>query len=341
MNESETQPQEDSASRYTDRTDAAAMKERIAEAIPNGGGCTEAWEALSSLRSDEDSSRRDFLKTVSAAGASASLASMGIVRVEADKPQRVEEPEVKRTLGDEHVQSLIAALNEPRVYTERAALQKGSIGYQSIMMTILPTAVGNIVHGEWSDGTSAAQYYFRTAKKTRELPEKYRNIPRADDAILTAQSGDVVLTRLATQKELQAMFHRFEIDSPEEAIAATSSEMEGFHLKAESGGELKEAQVTSLGSSVAQTEVADRIAKAENVEMISDSSTTDAEEPTVGTAGLTNCNEDWCWRCVKSSGTCAACYGSCFTIVGPACALCIIPLCGATGWACGKCLKCT
>lgn len=52
--------------RSNDRTDNAI--EQVNDAVEDGGGCTEAWEALSDLRESTNSNRRNFLKNVTIAG---------------------------------------------------------------------------------------------------------------------------------------------------------------------------------------------------------------------------------------------------------------------------------
>lgn len=85
MNESETQPQEDSASEHTERTgaevDSEDAIERVSKAVDDGGGCTEAWEAMSAIRNESNSEmpktgRRSVIKSILTASG-ISLAGIG------------------------------------------------------------------------------------------------------------------------------------------------------------------------------------------------------------------------------------------------------------------------
>lgn len=51
------------------KTDVDDVAEQVNEAVQDGGGCTETWEALSDLREQSDTSRRKFLRTMSTGAA--------------------------------------------------------------------------------------------------------------------------------------------------------------------------------------------------------------------------------------------------------------------------------
>lgn len=240
-------------------------------------------------------------------------------------------------MTDDHVQSLLTALNDPEVRTERAATQTNSVGNVSITVTRLPTEVGDIVHSEQENGTTEAQYYFKDSRATGKLPERYRDLPNAEDAILTGLADNAVLSRLATQRESQAMFQRLDAD-PTEELAFTTSEIDGFRVKYETDdGNVQTVQINTPGTSPAYTEATEAITKQGRVESVSDQDQQTQDESTI--TPEQDCSQPWCWRCLQATGGCGACVAAC-SAVGPGCATRLVAFCTSGGYACGTCIQC-
>ena len=247
----------------------------------------------------------------------------------AKRPERADPEAIDEALDDPKVQSIMEELGFPKVLPNRSVTTTEATEEITVRVTHIPTQVGSITYGIRADGTTEAMFPFKDVRGRGLLPEVYRNLPQADSAILKGLEDDVVLTRLATDRERDAMLDDLDID-PETASAYIDSKTEEFTLKYTDENDTVQ-QVDVTGGSVYSESAIDEFGY---------------HKPTTDDGGLSimdhngKCDQaDWCWRCLQTAGACGACYASC-SAVGPGCALCITAFCGGGGYACTGCIDC-
>lgn len=285
------------------------------------------------LREDDeqnwtDGTRRRFLQRVSAVGGAFVASTASVSRVTASPSERATADDVQAVLDDPKVQSLLDSLDSPRVLPHRAAARSADLESQSMEITIVPTVAGDIVHGTRESGETQAHLRFESIRSSGQIPEQYRSLPNADSAILKGLDDGVVLTRLATERELSAMVNDLDIN-PGNVIAFTSSERDEFTLKYLDADDEVQTHIVDGARIYSESTVGEFSYR----EVTPSSSNLD--EPTT----MVDCSTDWCWRCAMASGGCGACVASC-SAVGPGCALCLMAMCGASGFAYSACVDC-
>lgn len=274
--------------------------------------------------------RRKFLKQASAVGGAVTVSQLGVSKVRASPTERANDADVQSALEDPKVQSLLEALGSPKVLARRAAVRTKRVEDISVEVTVVPTVAGDIMYGVRDDGGTEAQFRFEDVRAEGRLPERYRSLPSADSAILKGLGDDVVLVRRATDAEKSAMLTDLDID-PEKALAFTTSERGAFTLKYLDADDTLHTYAVGGASVYTESDVSEFTYE----QVRSSSGSSDG----VSTMGVTDCNEDWCWRCAMSTGACGGCIMAC-SAVGPGCALCLVSTCGASGYSCTACIDC-
>jgi len=273
--------------------------------------------------------RRKFLKQASAVGGALTASKLGVSKVRASPAKRANEADLQAALDDPKVQSLLDALGSPKVLAQRAAVQEKSVEDITVEVTVVPTTVGDIKYGVRGDGGTEAQFRFESVRARGKLPERYRSLP-TDSAILKGLGDDVVLARNASDDEKAAMVEDIGIDA-ETVVAFTTSEREAFTVKYLGDDDTLYTYAVGGASVYTESDISGF-----TYEQVSASSSGSGGPSAMG---ITDCNEDWCWRCLMSTGACGGCIMAC-SAVGPGCALCLVSTCGASGYSCTACIDC-
>ena len=268
--------------------------------------------------------RRSFVKSLGIAGGAAVFGA-GVPRVSAQST--ASEEQVTEALNSSQVQTILQALENPTVATAKATTQTSSLGSTTLSIVRLPTSAGEIIYGANEDGVTEAQFHFDSANSSA-LPKEYKNVPNRSEAILIGRPDSVLFGRMATTGEIRQIVARTDLSfDPVKAEAFTTTDIDGFILKFGTDEQAQTYLVELDGKRVKTTEVNELDA--------TDSDVSIQANPPI-------CNDaDWCWRCVQAASGCGACTIACsnpVTVIG--CALCIVPACGATGFACSACVDC-
>jgi hypothetical protein len=232
--------------------------------------------------------------------------------------------EMGRAMRSPRVRSLRKALGNPSIRPQDSTVQETELEGGQVVLTKLATEIGPIYYGEYgrTDGggpvldKADAQFHIDKADED-SLPEEYRDLPPADSLILTGQPDGVVLSRLATDSERKRIMTALPIDV-DQMVAYTESIQEGFSVKAvDTAGRQVAYHAVVRSDDLEVTEVED------DVRIASD-----------------HCDDaDWCWRCVQSVAICSACFMACGGAT-PACVICLLAGCGASGYSCSACVMC-
>lgn len=192
-------------------------QDELNEAVGDGGGCAETWEAISELRADQSSSpinRRRFVKALATAGSAAAIGGSGIGSVAAKIQNKADQREVRKALQTEEVQTLLDELGNPPVQRGKAKRVTAKYEVEKVMeftALTLPTPLGDIVYGTKSDGAVEASYLFgETVTKgednvptglAKKLPEPYQSMPTESDRKLVVTPDETRVFRTPTQSE--------------------------------------------------------------------------------------------------------------------------------------------
>lgn len=286
-------------------------------------------ENESSEQTQTGGTRRKFLKQASAVGGALTASSLGVSKVRASPTKRANRDDLQTALDDPKVQSLLEALGSPKVLAQRGAVQTKSVDDITVDVTVVPTTVGDIKYGVRGDGGTEAQFRFESVRAQGQLPKKYRSLP-TESAILKGLGNDVVLARNASEDEKSAIVEDLAIEA-DTVVAFTTSERESFTVKYLGSDDTLYTYAVGSAKTYTESDVTEF-----SYEQVSASSSR-ADSPS--TTDIDDCNEDWCWRCLMSTGACGGCIMAC-SAVGPGCALCLVSTCGASGYSCTACIDC-
>lgn len=285
--------------------------EEINEAVENGGGCTEAWEALSELRQENTTNRRNVLKSMGAVGSTAALISAGSIPTVAEERKSSSE-EIKSALNSNQVQLILDELDDPQIKKGEATSRDMTVSEVTVTNTTLPTALGDVIYTDSTTGETAAQYHF-SDHPPEGLPDRFHDIPSGTNAGIATEGDEVIFIRGPTGKEQDQLAQLTGIES-EEFIAGFRSNIDRFVVR-------------SIDTSAAyQVDLDSR-----QVESISNKT---------GNNNVTIMDDGpgWCQACLTAVGACTACASLCST-PGPICYGCVIGACGAGVRACTKCAQ--
>lgn len=285
--------------------------EQVNKAVEDGGGCTEAWEALSELRKQNSTNRRDFLRGVGAAGSTAALISAGSMPAVAKRRESSSE-EVEAALKSDHVQSLLTELGNPETGVKEATSRDIITEEGTVVNTTIPTEIGDIIYTEADIGGTAAQYHFPDSNADN-LPAEYQNIPDETNAGLATEEGKIVFIRGPTEEEQRQLAHLTEME-PDNFIAGFRSSVGGFTVR-------------SLDAS-----------QAYRVDLDSNQVETLTDDPISNNSIAPSDGPGWCQACLAGVGGCVLCSPPCANL-GPVCYGCVIAFCGAGVRACTKCAQ--
>lgn len=302
----------------------AAIDDRLGD----GGGCTEAWEALEDARAEADertpdADRRGVLKGLAAAGITAvGMAGTATARDGGDAVASVPESEVESVLSDPIVERVLADTGVEEVRRE-AVVKSDPDDDHSTVVYSFPTPVGVLFYGD-RDGQTEAGVSFGyslddgytplTGAEKRGLDESFRSLPNAFATYTVTNPASAsptpVQIRHLTDRETAHVADKLDAD-PATLTGVVSSDREDivvFDTEAERKRYLTNFPDTAPFEELTAAEIA-------------------ATEETFRFTVAGNCN-DMLGTCAASNGTTAACILGCVTAGvstwGAAFALCAI-----------------
>jgi hypothetical protein len=283
----------------------------------------------------EEQTRRDVLRLAAGTAAAGAVGLFGTNSVTAARRTEPSDKQFSRATSDDRVQSLLSALDDPKIDKSGSEVLVQTIDESKtsdrirVRVTTLDTEAGTIQYGKvfkHSDRvgpadresheptTVAAQLLLHEANR-RGLPDKYREYVGGDPAILVGKPDGVVLSREATRSERKRIEAAIPADVGE-MLAFTESDMDGFVAKVTTTDGRNETYRLQQGHG---------------------GTFTLDEGPSIADH---QCDEEnWCWKCIQSTAVCSGCYMACGG-VSPACVICLVAACGATGFACTECIEC-
>ncbi|MFH5802278.1 twin-arginine translocation signal domain-containing protein [Haladaptatus sp. CMAA 1911] len=312
--------------------------EQITEAVDNGGGCVEAWEAMSDLREKEQSNRRNFLKGIGAAGAGAfGLAGMGTTLATAEPSNT----EVTQVLRSDDVQTILSELGQPDIDpgTVNKLVPENKVDDEqidSLEVFEIPTDFGTIRYSV-NESEAGAQFKF---KQTGSRPQEYRKIPRNIRSGLAATNNELIFIREATTNERQHLDNLIDVDiTDDNTEVVKTSDINGFRVVTQAKGEKESPTIYDV--IFEDRDIADKRGELSSNDANYSSDDVSIQQQMVAQGCLS-----WCVGCVGVLTTgCPACAWFCYGVTTvPGAILCIGCWTGTCGIVlpvtCGKCLDC-
>ncbi len=335
-------------------------RDDLNEAVNDGDGCAETWEALSELRADQDSSdssdsspinRRQFVRSLATAGGIAAIGSTGLGQVAAKTQNKANQHEVREALQTPEVQTLLDELGNPAVQRGKAKRVTAKYGDEQVTKftaLTLPTSLGDIVYGTKGSGEVEASYLFgeTVTKKdntvsteiAQKLPEPYRSMPAESGRKLVVTPDETRAFRTPTQNERRELAQitglaveetRGYIDSADDRFYVYKPYSEDENGNGDGGGLLR-----------IDPSFTDGVYREVSAEEFKDATAQD-----VVTAQGYSCTLT-CASCLGGlpGGCFVGCGGTCVavaTAIGIVpCFVCVASVCNAALIACGVCADC-
>lgn len=318
--------QEEDEIRRTDFGNTTATgdhKQAVEDTMDGAGGCTEAWEALSTIRND--GGRRSFLK-----GAGAGfLGVFGFTNVGSASETR---KDVREALESESVTKILKELNDPTVYESRAESHLQEEG--EIRLIRLPTAAGELHYINEAEEAAILKLDIEP-KARRTVPGKYNRFPGGAGTLSSHGGGAVVFTRELTHSELKRLSSSVGADV--DNLSGSVSTADGGAFVYENRGGTHVDEVDAVTHRAVWDQVVDPFEKVPagvpTVEQRNDIVAQDACDVI-------------CATCVSTLVyLCPACFASCNEAGDPITALlcisCVTAICGIVlPISCGTCANC-
>lgn len=170
-------------------TDEKEYSSEVSEAIGDGGGCTEAWEAISEIRNEVG--RRNFLK-----GTGSSL--LGVLGFSAVTSAKEVDRDVRKALDSEPVDTILRELDNP------AVTENGAASYvqetTGTRVVEIPTLAGKLRYITRGDGAAFLRLDI-SSSQNRNIPKKYERFPGENGTLSTKGDEEVEFTRELTKTE--------------------------------------------------------------------------------------------------------------------------------------------
>lgn len=214
--------------------------EQVNEAVEDGGGCTEAWEALSNLRKQDNSDRRTFLKGIGASGAGAFGLAVGTSSVSAEKSQPSQEveqatnEEIERVLASPKTQKLLDHVENISINLDDAKKVTTTFDEQ-VTTFVIPSNFGDVFFGELADiseaglafGLSVLDGGFSplSSEQREQLTTPFADLPNTPAVYVVDREGNTVQSRVATKRENDVYTKRLGASSDKiSALLSTDAE---------------------------------------------------------------------------------------------------------------------
>lgn len=326
-------------------TDPDQYQAELSDAVDDGGGCAETWNALSDLRTSTVDqagiSRRSVLKMSSAATAASLIPGLSAAEI-SDGDDILDRTDVSRVMNE--------AGNPEVDHTEWRTVEIVEGEILNLFVAHTETGALQFFDPRRSEGEDFPEldpettYYFDdlTKETRRKLPERFKRLPAEVDLALYYWGEEVYASRSATNRESS------ELNS---VIEETDGELETDAVYNED----ESAFFVPVGDDKALWLFLDEDHPAEDHQDIHaalregayEFEITDSEDRPTSISSHEwlggSCWGGWatpCVQCVFGSGGCVACAGICSFTGGLGCIPCIVAVCAGTGVTCGCCLSC-